>query len=543
MKKGPSRRRNEGRSANVDFLSRQIESLDRESASLSRVTNFKELTRQCARIVQSHLGAVPGVFHQAGEGAGWVKMPGGGPDSFPSGVPTSTGGSFSLHELDDPAGTLCTVQRLGDGSLLGMVLGARANGAPFSEMDRLSLQLLAKLFGNAYASISQRQNEKELIFSLNHRVLQLNSLIDTGIEVSKLDQDARMFRLALERATSLTNASRGVLRISEGDALREEITFPEGIPPGKVVQAGHRIGSGFSFHGLAYTLELFEKESRKGTVPFDDTDELLLSALTRQVHASLENRYLHQQALEKQRMENDLSLAAAIQKRIIPESLPVIEGYDIAGINIPSKSVGGDYYDCVPLSDGRCALVIADVAGKGIPAALLVSSFHAYLAAYLEGGYSLVQLAQRMNRVIYSASTDDKFITGFLALLDPRSGSLETLSAGHNPVYWIRNDGTMIELDTGGVAFGMIDIEFPFQSRTVAIEPGERLLLYTDGVTEAINEKEEQYDNVVSLKNFVLAKKPDEAGTFIQDLIEDIRRFCGMAPQADDITALYLVRR
>lgn len=542
MKKGPSRRKNAG-STDVDFLSRQIESLDRESTSLSRITTFRELTRQCAQIVQSQLGAEPGIFHHPRDGSGWVKILGGGPDTFPHGVPGEIGGSFVLHELEDPAGALCTVQRLSDGSRLGMVLEARANGAPFSDMDRLSLQLLTRLFESSYASIAQRQNEKDLIFSLNHRVLQLNSLIDTGIEVSKLDEDARMFRLALERATSLTNASRGLLRISEGDTLREKISFPEGVVTAKVVQREHHISSGFSFHEYSYTLELFEKESRKGTVPFDDTDELLLNALTRQVHASLEIRFLHQQALEKQRMEHDLSVAAAIQKRIIPESLPVIEGYDLAGANIPSKSVGGDYYDCVPLSDGRYALVIADVAGKGIPAALLVSSFHAYLAAYLESGSSLVQIAQRLNRVIYSASTDDKFITGFLALLDPRSGSLETLSAGHNPVYWIGNDGTITELDTGGVAFGMIDMEFPYQSRTVAIEPGERLLLYTDGVTEAINEKEEQYDNVVSLKNFLMGQKKDGAGTVIQDLIDDIRRFCGTAPQADDITALYLIRR
>jgi len=241
-------------------------------------------------------------------------------------------------------------------------------------------------------------------------------------------------------------------------------------------------------------------------------------------------------------MEHDLSVAAAIQQRIIPASLPVIEGYDLAGINIPSKSVGGDYYDCVPLRDGRYALVIADVAGKGIPAALLVSSFHAYLAAYLESDSSLIQIAQRLNRAIFSASTDDKFITGFLALLDPHSGSLETLSAGHNPVYWIRNDGTLCELDTGGVAFGMLDMDFPYQSRTDIIEPGERLLLYTDGVTEAVNEGEEQYDNVVSLKKFVMGQQKDGAGTFIRNLIEDIRKFCGTAPQSDDITALYLTR-
>ncbi|HTY60039.1 MAG TPA: PP2C family protein-serine/threonine phosphatase, partial [Bacteroidota bacterium] len=312
---------------------------------------------------------------------------------------------------------------------------------------------------------------------------------------------------------------------------------PEGAAP----RSGG-ISAGFDFGGETYTFQLFDKESRRGVIPFDETDQLLLDALSKQVHASLENLYLHREALEKQKIEQDIAVAASIQQRILPKSLPVIVGYDIAGVNIPSKSVGGDYYDCIPLPDGRFALVIADVAGKGVPAALLVSSFHAYLTAYLESPLPLVELVGRLNRVISRASTEDKFITAFFALLTPSTGELETVSAGHNPVYLRHTDGTLRELALGGIPLGMLEIDFPYQRETLTMGKGERLLLYTDGIPEATDARQKLYDEDFPLRNFVTGRAPAHAHDFIQDLITDVKKFTGPAPQNDDITALYLLR-
>ncbi|HTO94053.1 MAG TPA: PP2C family protein-serine/threonine phosphatase, partial [Bacteroidota bacterium] len=246
--------------------------------------------------------------------------------------------------------------------------------------------------------------------------------------------------------------------------------------------------------------------------------------------------------LEKQKIERDLAVAASIQQRILPKALPRIEGYDIAGINIPSRSVGGDYYDCIPLPGGRLALVIADVAGKGVPAALLVSSFHAYLNAFLEAPVEPAALAARLNNVVVRASTEDKFITAFFAVLDPVTGALETVSAGHNPVFLRTAQGDLRELSLGGIPLGMLDMEYPYQSETLTLEKGDRLLLYTDGVTEASDEEDRLYDTASPLKEFVSAHLPERAETFISDLIADVKRFTGTAPQNDDITAIYLMR-
>jgi sigma-B regulation protein RsbU (phosphoserine phosphatase) len=221
----------------------------------------------------------------------------------------------------------------------------------------------------------------------------------------------------------------------------------------------------------------------------------------------------------------------------------VIPHYDLSGINIPTKLVGGDYYDCIPLADGRYALVMADVAGKGVPAALLVSSFHAYLSAYLESSVSLVDLTKRLNTVIYRASTEERYITAILALFNPVTGELESTNAGHTPMYLLRDGGAFHELGKGGLALGMMDMEFPYETDSVVLGRGDRLLLFTDGVSEAMNAAGTLYDGDGALREFVLRHRPDRSETFIHGLIADIQQFVGSAPQADDITALYLIRR
>ncbi len=307
-------------------------------------------------------------------------------------------------------------------------------------------------------------------------------------------------------------------------------------------QGTHLLSAEFVFQGDTYTFEIIDKETRAGVQAFDGTDRLLLDALSRQVQASLENRYLLKLSLEKQRIEADIAIAASIQQRIIPSELPTIPGYDLAGTNIPSRSVGGDYYDCIPLTGGRFMLVIADVSGKGIPAALLVSSLHAYLSAYIEGGLPLVDIVARLNKAIHRASTDDKFITAFFAILDPASGQIESVNAGHNTSYLRTAGGSVIELNKGGIPLGILDLDLPYESEQVTLAPGDRLLLYTDGIPEAQNNAQELYDTLHPLKEFFATVIPATAAPFMDALMADLNAFVGDAPQADDITALYLLR-
>ncbi len=526
----------------VNRLTHSIDSLQTNFRKLSKNASIKELgTHFSAAVKEMFTAASVDILYRQNGSPAWERLINDGLSHSESSLAFYNQTTAAASQVHVQSGTIAIVQRLTDKSLLGIVVSLSSPGS-YTELDIVSLRLLSHLFENAYQELFYKRAEKDMVFSLNHRILQLNSLIDTGIEVATLDMQSAPHKLALTRAASLTNAARGTVRVTTQGTVKEEYYFPEGEKITNTSSGNNTITSAFSFLNETYTFLLLDKESRAGVVPFEETDQLLLDALTRQVHASLENRYLHQQALENQRIEQEMNVAASIQQRIIPASLPAINGYEIAGKNIPSKSIGGDYYDCVPLSDGKYALIIADVSGKGIPAALLVSSLHAYLSAYLESTDSLSLLISRLNRVLYRASTADKFVTAFIALLTPATGELECVNAGHNPGYILRNNLTIEELKAGGLPLGSFDLDIPYDNQTITLQKGDRLLLYTDGVTEAEDEQHELYENKSPLPDFFRNNPKAHPQQFISDLIVDIKKFSGPAPQSDDITILYLHR-
>jgi len=194
------------------------------------------------------------------------------------------------------------------------------------------------------------------------------------------------------------------------------------------------------------------------------------------------------------------------------------------------------------LTDGRYAFIIADVAGKGVPAALLVSTLNASLKAYLDMNLPLSELAIKINKIIYNASPPDKFITFFIALLNPSSGELDVINAGHNPSLILRNDGSLEKIEAGGVAFGMFDMGLPFDGQKLKLNPGERMLLFTDGIPEAMTMDEVEYSDE-KLEKFFIKHNKETAQEFIEKLILDVKNFTLDTPQSDDITALCVIRK
>ncbi|HUL45401.1 MAG TPA: PP2C family protein-serine/threonine phosphatase [Bacteroidota bacterium] len=528
-------------SATLVRIADQMESFRENLRKVSRTGTAADLANQFIRDAQIVFPNASLRFLHASPGSGqWEVLAGDAGSKSTAHLPRPSDDDGKSSAVHSEKNELTVSQTLADGSRIRVVLVNMPAQSQISDTDELSLRVLTGVLETIYGEMLHRRNEKAMLFSLNHRILQLNSLIDTGIEIATIDPHALPHRLALVRAISLTNASTGMVRVSDANAVLEEYRFPE---HSSRVKDGKSIQSGFEFSGRTYVFEISDKESRSGVIPFEETDQMLLDALTKQVHASLENRHLHEQAIENERIERELSVAASIQRKIIPLKLPAVPGYEIAGINIPSRSVGGDYYDCIPLPDKRYALIIADVSGKGVPAALLVSSLHAYLTAYLEGNDPLPALAGKLNKALFRASTEDRFVTALLALLTPATGDIEYLSAGHNPAYILKSDHTIEELKLGGIPLGMLDADFPYQSEHRKLTPGEGLLLYTDGVTEAENERHELYEQAHSLSGFLASRRPERAESFIGDLISEIRSHTGSASQNDDITAMYLIRK
>ena len=527
----------------IDRLAFQTQALQEGFDILSKVKSLPEMAKQFCHILRGSLLTTDvNLFYKRSREAEWqsLYLSYGKNAEIADELPDEE--KIIIKYPDTIQGNILVILPLRDKSIFGIILGSKMDKSDYSDFDKISLQIFLQLLDSAYQTFKNRQKEKEFVFSLNQRVLQLNSLIDTGIEISRLEKHSSLQKLALERVIALTNASRGMLRITKQNKLVSKILYPTDFQYRILEKEGRHISTSFRYQGCNYSFKLYNKESRKGFIAFDDTDQLLLDAFSRQLNVALENIFLHQEALEKQRTDQDIEVAGTIQQKIIPESLPDISGYDIAGINIPTKMVGGDYYDCIKLPEDRYAFIIADVSGKGVPAALLVSSLQASLSAYLENDIPLTDLASRLNKVIYNASTEDKYITFYIAILNPVTGEIESLNAGHNPIYMMDKSNKIKELSAGGIPFGMMGMDFPYTSEKIFINLGESVLLYTDGVTEAMNEAEEEYDDMRPLKKFYAKHKSLGSQEFINLLIDDIQEFTGNTPQSDDITALYLRR-
>jgi len=432
---------------------------------------------------------------------------------------------------------------LSDSSYLGILLGHKLDSSGFSVFDKITLQILLQVFSSAYNSFLNEQKEKKLLFDLNEKVLQLNNLIDTGIELSRLERQNVLFELALERIASITNASSALIIIKdkENKKVADRITFPGKISTNKILKSRLKIESSFEFNKKIYRFVLSEKETRKGATSFSDLDEMLLQAIARQVQASIENEFLLKQSLEKERIEKEMSLAASIQQKIIPEKLPQIAGYELAGMNIPSREVGGDYYDCIDIGEGKYALIMADVSGKGISAALLVSTLNAALYSYLEFNLPTTELAEKLNKLIYKSSPPDKYITFFTAILDSNSGELDIVNAGHNPGLLLKKDGTLEKIEAGGTGLGMLDFGFPYTGQRLTLNKGDKLFLYTDGIPEAMNINEEEYSDEKMIE-FLRNNSDLIPEEFISSIVNDVKKHVGEAEQSDDITSLFLKR-
>jgi HAMP domain-containing protein len=244
--------------------------------------------------------------------------------------------------------------------------------------------------------------------------------------------------------------------------------------------------------------------------------------------------------IERQRIEDELALARRIQARLLPPVPPSIAGLELAGTSEPAREVGGDYFDYLPLEDGRVALVIADVSGKGVGAALLMSGFRASLLSQDLSRTPLAEAVARLNQFLHRSVEPGKFVTAFLALLDGRSGRLVYCNAGHNAPLLVGTDGAVTRLETGGLILGILERSH-YETGEAVLRPGERLVLFTDGVTEAADQSDEQWGEE-RLIELLRGAPQDPCAGVVARIVEEVRRFEGARGASDDVT-LIVARR
>jgi serine phosphatase RsbU (regulator of sigma subunit) len=415
--------------------------------------------------------------------------------------------------------------------------------------------------GKMYTVKKRRKRTNRLL-----DIVKIRKLLNSTLRLEKILQ------IILETATKNLNADRGTVyvidhkkkelwsKVLQGD-MKVEIRLPigKGIA-GHVAKTGKTIMLKDAYKHPRFNPEVDKKtgyhtktmlctpmKDRKGkkigviqivnklSGYFSKDDIKFLDLLSLDACLAIENSRLFKEALEKERIDKELEVAATIQKMILPKTIPQVDGFEIAGMNIPTKQVGGDYYDVISLPGNKVALVIADASGKGVPAALLVSTLQACLRAYLESNFSLEELVRKVNRVILRNSTENKFITFFIGILDPASKKLEIVNAGHFPPLIARNCN-LIKLENTGVVLGCIE-SAPFVRKEYWLESHDALVMFTDGITEAVNAKHEQYGDE-RLEKMIMEHCSKNAEDLKTAIYQDVKTFEGSAEQSDDITLL-----
>lgn len=280
--------------------------------------------------------------------------------------------------------------------------------------------------------------------------------------------------------------------------------------------------------------------NKKRGLGFSEEDQRLLSIISAQSAQIVENARLYEEEEALFRVQEEIKLASQIQNGLLPKQFPEIPGYDIAGKSVPAQQIGGDYFDFIQIVDSRLAVCLGDVSGKGLPAAMLMSNLQATVRsqAYLDA--TAKDCTQRSNKLLFHNTDLGKFVTFFYGILDSEHHNLCFSNAGHDNPFLIKKDNEHIRLKTGGIVLGFVE-DVSFEQESISFEKGDILVVYSDGITEAMNENEEEFgeDRLVEV---VTANRENSAIGIIENVMNEANRHAGSMPQMDDMTIVVIKR-
>jgi sigma-B regulation protein RsbU (phosphoserine phosphatase) len=290
--------------------------------------------------------------------------------------------------------------------------------------------------------------------------------------------------------------------------------------------------------GTLGVLVAAHKEARAGTEPFVANDVRLLELFAVQVTVAMEHARLTLESIERERLRRELEVAAVIQSHLYPQEFPEVAGYRLVAKATPSRHVAGDAYDV--LTDGDSLIVtVTDVSGKGVGAGMIASGVHAAVRLMTGNGIGLADLAERINSYLVGATASNRFATFAMVRLEP-DGLLTAVNAGHCPVLVRRQDGTIDEINSSGLPIGMMSVATYAEEKT-RLDPGDLLLLYTDGITEAENPDEEEF-GVERVAKVVAALSDPSAESVCSELLAAVDSHTCGEPLLDDATLLVVER-
>lgn len=446
-----------------------------------------------------------------------------------------------------------------------LLLGEKCVGSSCSDEELSFLETLAALTASALEKTLILKEFEQLNRNLNQTVQKLKTLFElTNSYTTGLSRDEilkiflrsvsgqmliRSYLVALrgESGKPIAELSLGVetRNLAQGQQFQHELEKAFQVQtPTKVSNDDY---PSLYLAGLRYivpmrnndkTIGAFVSGDRATKQAFSETDLEFISLAAAQAANALEQSRLFKETLEARAMEKEMQVAKEIQAEMLPKTLPSISGIELAARNIPAKQVGGDYYDVMMLDERHLFLGIADVTGKGTPAALLMANLQASIKAYITASnpetLDLPKIVGKINNIIYENTPPDKFITCFCAVLNLETRRLTSVNAGHNPPYLLKGSGELQTLAKGGVILGVISTLAPYDCETTQLESGDTLLLFTDGVTEAINRDREEFGEK-RLIEILKANAHKGASALIETIVEETKAFQPEGEQHDDI--------
>jgi sigma-B regulation protein RsbU (phosphoserine phosphatase) len=398
---------------------------------------------------------------------------------------------------------------------------------------------------------------------------QMRALIRAGRELSEHRPLGELFQVIMDLSMEAVMAGRGVLMTVEGQQLHVRAARGEGFKISTTVRDRvlHKkesllVRDAQLDQSLKGQVSIVEQKVRSViAVPLQTNDRVigliyldsphlirefsredlnLLTVMANVAAIRIEHVRLNEVEEVERAMAKEMEQAALIQKRLLPGAAPAVEGLDIAGKATACRTVGGDYYDFLKFPDGRVGVLVGDVAGKGMPASLLMSSLQARVHVLFENGDDLAQKMGRLNRSTCQNCPDNRFITFFMTVADPATGELIYANAGHNPPLLVRALGGFETLGGGGMILGIMPKASYTESRAV-MQSGDVLILFSDGVTEAPDPQAEEFGEA-RLAALVASLLDRPAAEIVESIHAAVADFTEGAPAADDITVV-AVRR
>lgn len=468
----------------------------------------------------------------------------------------------SFNEFLDSAGIELIHFIESSGKKLGiLLLGKRLIGKVYDAEDYEFLKTLLSIAASAIQNSISVEEIKKVNRNLDTKVNQLSSLFDLSKEFSSIVEAERVGKLLVfsiigqllvTKFAVLTcpgnsfeiletkfnnDVLRSILKECDKNSVMEPIFCKDKEDGfGKLFEIGVELIIPMKIKSETKGLILLGKKTSING--YTQSDIEYISSVGGLAIISLENARLFNETLEKQRLEKDLEIAQNIQRNLLPNKIPKFDRYEIAAINKSARQVGGDYYDIVKLDETRTLIAIADVSGKGVQAALLMANLQAFLQSIAKQNLELSEASNLINDLVSENTHDGSFITFFWGIIDSEKMEFTFVNMGHNPPLHIR-DKKIEYLKLGGMILGVMPTTIPYVSSTISLMAGDKILLFTDGITEAMNTKGEDYSDE-KFEETALRLSKLNAVESLEYILKDVNHFTEGAQQSDDITAMVI---